>query len=107
MSDQSQIAASGLMAKGYWIARIDVKDPETYKSYMANATPAYQKYGAKFLVRGGRCEAVEGPGRGRNVVIEFDSYEQAMACYRSPEYQAAAEFRRRASLGEILVVEGA
>ena len=95
------------MAKGYWIARIDVKDPETYKSYIANATPAYQKYGAKFLVRGGRCEALEGLGRGRNVVIEFDSYEQAMACYRSPEYQAAAEFRRKASLGEILVVEGA
>jgi uncharacterized protein (DUF1330 family) len=94
------------MAKGYWIARIDVKDPETYKSYFAHAEPAYRKYGAKFLVRGGKCEAVEGPGRGRNVVIEFDSYEQAMACYRSSEYQAAAEFRRKASLGEILVVEG-
>ena len=95
------------MAKGYWIARIDVEDGETYKSYIAAATPAYQKYGAKFLVRGGRCEAVEGPGRGRNVVIAFESFEVAMACYRSPEYQAAAEFRRKASLGEILVVEGA
>jgi uncharacterized protein (DUF1330 family) len=107
MPDQSQIAASSLMAKGYWIARIDVKDPEDYKSYVTNATPAYQKYGAKFLVRGGKCEALEGRGRGRNVVIEFDSYDQAIACYRSPEYQAAAEIRRRASLGEILVVEGA
>jgi uncharacterized protein (DUF1330 family) len=95
------------MAKGYWIARIDVSDPEAYKSYVTLATPAYEKYGARFLVRGGKCEAVEGAGRGRNVVIEFDSYEQAMACYRSPEYQAAAEFRRKASLGEILVVEGA
>lgn len=95
------------MPKGYWIARMDVNDPETYKSYVAKATPAYRKYGAKFLIRGGKCEAVEGAGRARNVVIEFDSYEQAMACYRSPEYQAAAEFRRKASLGEILVVEGA
>ena len=95
------------MAKGYWIARIDVHDPEAYKSYVASATPAYQKYGAKFLVRGGRCEAVEGSGRARNVVIEFDSYDQAMACYRSAEYQAAAEIRRTASLGEILVIEGA
>ena len=95
------------MAKGYWIARIDVNDPETYKSYVAAATPAYQKYGAKFIVRGGRAEAVEGPGRGRNVVIEFESYDIAMGCYRSPEYQAAAEFRRQASMGEILVVEGA
>ena len=95
------------MAKGYWIARIDVNDPEVYKSYIAAAAPAYQKYGAKIIVRGGRSEAVEGPGRGRNVVIEFESYDIAMACYRSPEYQAAAEFRRKASLGEILVVEGA
>lgn len=95
------------MAKGYWIARMDVNDPEIYNSYIAAATPAYQKYGAKFLIRGGRCEAVEGPGRSRNVVIEFESFEVAISCYRSPEYQAAAEFRRKASLGEILVVEGA
>ncbi|MBN9553497.1 MAG: DUF1330 domain-containing protein [Alphaproteobacteria bacterium] len=95
------------MAKGYWIARIDVADAESYKAYVAAATPAYQKYGAKFLVRGGRCEAVEGPGRARNVVVEFESYDIALACYRSPEYQAAAEFRRKASMGEILVVEGA
>ena len=94
------------MAKGYWIARIDVADAETYKSYVAAATPAYQKYGAKFLVRGGRYEAVEGPARGRNVVIEFESYDVALACYRSAEYQAAAQFRRNASMGEILVVEG-
>jgi uncharacterized protein (DUF1330 family) len=95
------------MAKGYWIARIDVEDAETYKSYVAGATPAYQKYGAKFLVRGGRCEAVEGPSRGRNVVIEFESFDIARAGYRSPEYQAAADFRHKSSLGEILVVEGA
>ena len=95
------------MPKGYWIARIDVTDPEAYKSYIAAATPAYQKYGAKFLIRGGRSEAVEGTARGRNVVIEFESYDTALACYRSPEYQAAAEFRRKASQGEILVVEGA
>ncbi|MEP6829381.1 MAG: DUF1330 domain-containing protein, partial [Rhizomicrobium sp.] len=79
------------MAKGYWIARIDVADADTYKSYVAAATPAYQKFGANFLVRGGRCEAVEGQGRGRNVVVEFESYDVALACYRSAEYQAAAE----------------
>ena len=95
------------MAKGYWIARIDVADAETYKSYVAAATPAYRKYGAKFLVRGGRALAVEGPGRSRNVVIEFESFDIALSCYNSPEYQAAADFRRKASLGEILVVEGA
>jgi uncharacterized protein (DUF1330 family) len=95
------------MPKGYWIARIDVEDAETYKAYVAAATPAYRKYGAKFLVRGGRSLAAEGPARGRNVVIEFESFDIALSCYQSPEYQAAAEFRRKASLGEILIVEGA
>jgi uncharacterized protein (DUF1330 family) len=95
------------MPKGYWIARIDVRDPETYRSYIEAATPSYKKYGAKFLIRGGKHEAVEGTARGRNVVIEFESYEKALACFHSPEYQAAAEFRRKASVGEILVVEGA
>ncbi len=96
------------MAKGYWIARIDVKDPEDLQDTISPARDAglseiwRQIPGARRQMRSGRR-----PGRGRNVVIEFDSYEQAMACYRSPEYQAAADFRRKASLGEILVVEGA
>ncbi|MGH6829299.1 MAG: DUF1330 domain-containing protein [Rhizomicrobium sp.] len=95
------------MAKGYWIARIEVEDREIYKAYVAAATPAYARFRAKFLVRGGRCEAVEGPGRSRNVVIEFASYERALACYNSTEYRKAAALRRKASRGEILVVEGA
>jgi uncharacterized protein (DUF1330 family) len=95
------------MAKGYWIARIDIHNMDGYKEYIAQNGAVFAKYGAKFLVRGGRCDAVEGVGRGRNVVIEFESYDVALACYRSPEYQAAAEFRRKASIGEILVVEGA
>jgi uncharacterized protein (DUF1330 family) len=58
-------------------------------------------------VRSGKYETVEGMSRGRNVVIEFESFDIALSCYHSPEYQAAADFRRKASLGEILVVEGA
>ena len=73
-----------MAGKGYWIGRVDVDDLEQYKRYVeANAAP-FREYGAKFLVRGGRFECVEGDSRSRNVVIEFPSYEQAMACYRSP-----------------------
>src|SRR5665213_4097685 len=53
MPGQPQAAQGRLMAKGYWIARIDVEDGEAYESYVAAATPAYRKYGAQFLVRGG------------------------------------------------------
>jgi len=49
---------------------------------------------------------VEGASRSRNVVIEFDSYETALACYRSPEYQANIKVRQPHSIAELIVVEG-
>ncbi len=95
------------MPKGYWIARVTVNNRDEYPNYVETAKPAFAKYGARFLVRGGRYDAVEGDGRPRNVVIEFDSFEQALACYHSPEYQAAAAIRQGCAEGEIIVVEGA
>ena len=95
------------MAKAYWIARIDVRDPEVYKKYVETGRPAYQRYNAKFLARGGRTEVLEGPARGRNVIIEFASMEDALACYNSPEYTEARKIRQSVSDGEFLLVEGA
>ncbi|MBW3099073.1 DUF1330 domain-containing protein [Pseudohoeflea coraliihabitans] len=95
------------MAKGYWIGRIDVDDPEGYKDYVATAKPAYGEYGAVFLVRGGDYEAVEGTARGRNVVVEFPSYEAALACYNSETYQKARAIRQKHARGEIIIVKGA
>ena len=94
------------MAKGYWVARIDVNDPEAYKRYVEANGAAFSKYGAKFLVRGGRFEAPEGMPRSRNVVIEFKDYETAVACYHSPEYAVALGFRLPAAEGEMLIIEG-
>jgi len=95
------------MPKAYWIARVDVRDPETYKKYVETGGPAYQRYGAKFLARGGRTEVLEGEARARNVVIEFASMEDALACYNSPEYTEARKIRQSVSDGEFLLVEGA
>ena len=96
------------MAKGYWIGRVDVHDPEAYKKYVAANAFALEKYGAKFLVRGGAFENPEGNSRSRNVVIEFESYEKALACYHSPEYQNAIGFRTEngVSEGDIVIIEG-
>lgn len=94
------------MPKGYWIARVDVRDPEGYKDYVATAKPAFERFGARFLARGGAHELVEGPGRARNVVIEFDSMAAARDCYNSPEYQAAKLIRQKFADGEIVLVEG-
>ncbi|HBK05236.1 MAG TPA: DUF1330 domain-containing protein [Acetobacteraceae bacterium] len=94
------------MPKAYWVARVDVHDPEAYKGYVAANAAAFAKYGAKFLVRGGRFEAPEGKARSRNVVIEFKDYDTAVACYHSPEYAAAKALREPAAVGDVLIIEG-
>jgi uncharacterized protein (DUF1330 family) len=95
-----------MMAKGYWIAQISVKDASRYPDYVALAQPAYQRFGAKFLVRGGAHQVVEGEARPRHVVIEFPSYQAAQDCYNSPEYTAARAVRQAIADGDIVVVEG-
>ena len=95
------------MPKGYWIARVDVHNAEAYKNYAAANGAAFAKFGGRFLVRGGAFDAPVGQPRQRNVVIEFPSLQHALDCYHSEGYQAAAEFRRQAATGEIVVVEGA
>jgi uncharacterized protein (DUF1330 family) len=94
------------MPKGYWIVRVDVSDNEVYGRYIkANAAPI-ARHGGRFLVRGGRHEAVEGTARARNVVIEFPSYDAALACFRDPDYQAAKAIRDPVTEAEIVVIEG-
>ena len=92
--------------KAYWIAQVTVNDPDQYRLYVESAREAFRKYNAQPLARGGRCEQLEGSGRPRNVVIEFDSFEDALACYNSPEYQAAKARRQDAGEADIVIVEG-
>ncbi|CAD7051706.1 hypothetical protein REJC140_01764 [Pseudorhizobium endolithicum] len=93
------------MPKGYWIARVDVRDPERYKDYVSTAKPAFERFGANFLARGGQFAELEGKARARNVVIEFPSLQAAVDCYNSPEYQAAAKIRQECADAEMVVVE--
>jgi len=92
--------------KGYWIGQIDVRDPEGYKAYMVADQAPFGQFGARYLVRGGRHEVMEGKARSRMVVLEFPSYEAALGCYRSAEYQAAKKLREGNAEADIVVVEG-
>jgi uncharacterized protein (DUF1330 family) len=92
--------------KGYWVAHVDVSDPEGYNTYRTANAVAFGKFGAHFLVRGGRCEMKEGKLRSRAVAIEFPSYEAALACYRSPDYQAAKALRQGKAEVDLVVIEG-
>ena len=94
------------MAKGYWIAHVDVTDPELYKEYQRLNAIAFAKFGAKFVVRGGASESHAAHLRSRHVIIEFDSFATAKACYHSPEYQAAIVVREKAAKVDAVIVEG-
>ena len=94
------------MPKGYWMVHADVVDLERFKAYVqANAEPL-RKHGARFLARAGRHEVAEGARRSRHTVVEFPSYEAALACYHSPEYQEAVKLRQPVSTLDLVIVEG-
>jgi len=95
------------MPKGYVISRVDVTNPEAYARYAAAATKAIADHGGKALARGGRSEALEGKARARNVVLEFESYDEAARRYfYSEQYQAARALRQGAAEIEMVLVEG-
>jgi uncharacterized protein (DUF1330 family) len=94
------------MAKGYWIVRVDIADPEGYKKYIAANAAPFRKWGARFLARAGRHEVAEGTARSRNAVIEFPSYQAALDCWRSAEYQEAMKLRTPISTADLVIIEG-
>ena len=96
-----------MAAKGYWIAHVNITNPERYKDYVAANAVAFRKWNARFLVRAGQSLTPTGDlGGRRHVVIEFDSFADAKACYASPEYQAAAKIRDEASDAHLVIIEG-
>ncbi len=94
------------MNKAYWIVRADITDTEKFKHYISKTPAVLESFNAKFLARAGKYEVVEGETRSRNTIIEFPSYEKAMACYRSEEYQSARQQRLGGADIDIVIVEG-
>jgi uncharacterized protein (DUF1330 family) len=94
------------MAKGYWVAHVDIDDMETCGDSIAGNASPLAEYGGRFVVRGGQRQVREGAARARTVVIEFDSYEKALACYDSIGYQAAKDIRDPVSTGDLVIIEG-
>ncbi|MGB7542717.1 MAG: DUF1330 domain-containing protein [Burkholderiales bacterium] len=93
----------------YWVARSKINDPVEYRKYTDRVPGIVARFGGKVLARGGRHRIMEGPEKfHRFVVIEFPTFEQGVACFDSPEYQAAAALRRKNGAGEVetVMVEG-
>ena len=86
----------------YWLARSRITDPVEYKKYTDLVPGILAQHGGKVLARGGKYQVMEGTDRfHRFVVIEFPTLEQAVKCHKSPEYHAAAAFRRASGVGEV------
>jgi uncharacterized protein (DUF1330 family) len=94
------------VSKAYWIVRVSVRDEQNYPEYLAAAGVAFRKFGAKFIVRGGAFETMEGNARERNVVVEFKDRSTASACYASPEYQSARIIRQKYADADFIIIDG-
>ena len=92
----------------YIVVQVDIKEPVRYDDYRKMVPASLEKYGGKFLVRGGKTHTLEGGWAPKRIVaLEFPSMEQAQKWYRSPEYAPLIELRKRASRGKLILVEGA
>lgn len=94
------------MTKGYWIVHVDVKNQDAFMAYASRTGDAFKKYHGKFLVRAGNFTVPEGATRARNTIVEFPSYQLAVECWQSPEYQAARQYREGAAEFDLVIVEG-
>ena len=91
---------------GYWIIRGNPRDAAALEEYAAKFKPLGEKYDVSIVAGKQRSKTVEGPEYGRNLVIRFDSYDAALACYEDPDYQALLPLVERAQQRELVILEG-
>jgi uncharacterized protein (DUF1330 family) len=92
--------------KGYWVVHLDVTDAERYKAYPPALLAHLAKFQTRFLVRGGAREVSEGKVRSRTAVVEFPSFDAALACYRSADYVPIKKLREGNAEVDLVIVEG-
>jgi uncharacterized protein (DUF1330 family) len=91
----------------YVVVQVDVKDPVRYDAYKTMVPPSLEKYGGRFVVRGGQVHTMEGTwAPSRFVLVQFPSVEQAKAWWASPEYAEAKALRQATAESQMIIVEG-
>mgnify|MGYP000040969055 FL=1 len=95
------------MNKGYWVARVNIDNTEAFKDYATRAKVAIEKFGGRYVTRGGKFFIIEGKHEfERNVIVEFPSVKIAKDCYNSSEYQEAKSFRIGKADFNGIIIEG-
>lgn len=91
----------------YVVAEVEIVNPEGYKAYSQQVPATIEKYGGRFLVRGGKAQVLEGDWPDvRRVILEFPSLDAAQKWWDSTEYAAPKELRRANSKGRLILIEG-
>jgi uncharacterized protein (DUF1330 family) len=91
----------------YVVVQVDIKDPIRYADYRSMVPASLEKYGGRFIVRGGATHTMEGDwAPKRFVIVEFPSVEQAKAWWASPEYAAAKALRQATAESQLIIAEG-
>jgi uncharacterized protein (DUF1330 family) len=93
--------------KGYVVGEVEITDQKPYDEYRGRVLATIEKFGGRFLVRGGKAEALEGAAPKRMVVLEFPSPDQARAWYKSPEYAPLITLRQKGATARLILIEGA
>ena len=92
---------------GFAIFNIEIKKPEEYKEYVEKVTPIANKFGGKYIVRGGEAEVIEGTWTyPRTIIIKFPSYEKALEWYSSEEYKPIKKIRLDNSVSNGIIIKG-
>ena len=103
----SQMLRAQKPPMGYYMAEVfEVNNPDQFKIYAAGVPATVEKYGGRFLVRGGKTELLEGEQPKRIVVIAFNSAADAKKWYTSPEYSAIRPIRQGSAKSRSFIVEG-
>ena len=97
----------GAPVPAYFIVDNEVTDPAVFEDYRREVPATVEKYGGRFLVRGGQIQTLEGDWKPRRIVVtEFPSLEQARRWYDSEEYRVLKALRSRSARGSVVLVEG-
>ena len=93
--------------KGYWVALYKKIDSvKNLKDYSAKVTPIIKNFGGIALVRGGEYQCLEGEDFSRTVVWEFPSYESAVECHNSKEYQEGWALAKNTTERNLQIIRG-
>jgi uncharacterized protein (DUF1330 family) len=92
---------------GYLIANIEVKDPAKFEEYRQKVVPVIEKFGGRYLIRGGDVRHLEGnlPLQ-RLVVLEFPTLEAVQRFYNSAEYEPILKLRLASTRSDVVLAQG-